>query len=95
MNLWGEQERPSRVKMAAKWLYNWALAACGFARPRYSTSLPTFMGVVQRRALDSGVTVECVLHPGSQGIACEAELASSEWWAGLKQGIRLVSYRSV
>ena len=93
-NLYDDFERPSRLLLAKKWLYNRALRTMGFRTTRIFTDLVTYMKLCAVRPPQLR-SAELMTHPGSLPRDEEASLLESDWPSRLSYKATLVSYNSL
>jgi chitin disaccharide deacetylase len=93
-NLYGLSERSSRVLLAKKRAYNFALRASGFRTTQIFTDLVTFIHRFKTERPGYG-SVELMTHPGSVPGSEEAALLESDWPRQLSYDVALVSYKSL
>src|SRR5579863_464481 len=89
-NMYEGFERPSRVLLAKKRLFNLALRTIGFRTTRIFTDLTTFVNLCAERP-PRPKSAELMTHPGSLPRTLEAGLLESDWPSRLSYKATLVS----
>src|SRR5580658_248478 len=90
-NMYDDAERPGRLLLAKKWLFNFDLRTIGFRTTRIFTDLGTFIKLCAARP-PRRRTVELMTHPGAVPRDEEANLLESDWPRRLSYKATLVSY---
>lgn len=93
-NMYDDFERPGRLLLAEKRLFNAALRTMGFRTTRIFTDLVTFIKLCALRP-PRPASVELMTHPGSMPPDEEANLLESDWPGRLAYAATLVSYNSL
>jgi len=93
-NMYDDSERPGRLLLAKKRLFNAALRTIGFRTTRIFTDLVTFIKLCAVRP-PGRATVELMTHPGSTPRDEEATLLESDWPDRLAYQATLVSYNNL
>ena len=93
-NMYDDRERPIRVLLAKKWLYNLALRTVGFHTTRIFTDLVTYVKLCAESPPRT-TTAELMTHPGSKPGTEEANLLESYWPDRLTYKPMLISYKGL
>jgi predicted glycoside hydrolase/deacetylase ChbG (UPF0249 family) len=93
-NMYDDSERPGRLLLAKKRLFNAALRTIGFRTTRIFTDLATFIKLCAVRP-PRPASVELMTHPGSIPRDEEATLLESDWRGRLSYKATLVSYNNL
>jgi predicted glycoside hydrolase/deacetylase ChbG (UPF0249 family) len=93
-NMYDDAERPGRVLLLKKRLFNSALRAIGFRTTRIFTDLTTFIKVCASQP-PRPESVELMTHPGAAPRDEEAVLLESDWMGRLSYQATLVSYNNL
>ena len=93
-NMYENFQRPSRVLLAKKRLFNLALRAIGFRTTQIFTELRTFVNLCAERP-PRQKSVELMTHPGALPRTQEASLLESNWPSRLSYKATLISYDSL
>lgn len=93
-NMYDDSERPGRVLLAEKHVFNVALRTIGFRTTRIFTDLVTFVKLCAVRP-PRPASVELMTHPGSVPRNEEANLLESDWPGRLAYAATLVNYNNL
>jgi chitin disaccharide deacetylase len=93
-NMYDDFERPSRLLLAEKRLFNAALRTMGFRTTRIFTDLVTFIKLCAVHP-PRPASAELMTHPGSMPGNEEANLLESDWPGRLAYAATLVSYNNL
>src|SRR5215472_1266711 len=93
-NMYDDGERPGRLLLAKKRVFNSALRAIGFRTTRLFTDLQTFVKLCAARPPWTA-SVELMTHPGSLPSNEETYLLADDWPGKLSYKPTLVSYNSL
>jgi chitin disaccharide deacetylase len=93
-NMYDDWERPARLLLAKKRLFNSVLRGIGFRTTGFFTDLATYIKLCAAHP-PHGQTVELMTHPGSLPCNEETGLLASHWPSMLSYQAALVSYKSL
>ena len=92
-NMYDRSERPARILLAKKSIFNLALRTAGFRTTRIFTDLQTFVRLCGLRP--PAPTAELMTHPGALPRDGEAALLEENWPSKLSYDVALISYKNL